>query len=65
MSKWLEVQNEMLVKTSAYGNNILTSLAVGKLLELYGDGGKGAAETGEKVERTVADGYEPAVQASV
>merc|ERR1711976_137475 len=41
---------------------------VGKLLELYGDGPSKGATTGEsggKIDRTVADGYEPAVQASV
>eukprot|EP00914_Ancora_sagittata_P021611 GHVO01042864.1.p1 GENE.GHVO01042864.1~~GHVO01042864.1.p1 ORF type:complete len:273 (+),score=50.56 GHVO01042864.1:26-820(+) len=42
-------------------------LDLGKLLEMYGDGPSKAtgAESGEKVDRTVADGYEPAVQASV
>ena len=45
-------------------------LTVGKLLELYGEGStttKPAApgEAGEKVDRTVADGFEPAIQKSV
>ena len=44
-------------------------LAVGKLMELHGEGGGGSAvkapgdDTGAKVER--ADGYEPPIQESV
>lgn len=42
--------------------------SVGKLMELHGEGGAGAAkatgdETGAKVER--ADGYEPPIQETV
>lgn len=49
--------------------NKFCSLAVGKLMELHGEGGAGSAakatgdDTGAKVER--ADGYEPPIQESV
>lgn len=47
----------------------LCSVAVGKLMELHGEGGAGGAakatgdDTGAKVER--ADGYEPPIQETV
>lgn len=49
--------------------NEFCSFAVGKLMELHGEGGAGSAakatgdDTGAKVER--ADGYEPPIQESV
>lgn len=49
--------------------NKFCSFAVGKLMELHGEGGAGSAakatgdDTGAKVER--ADGYEPPIQESV
>lgn len=49
--------------------NSLSSLAVGKLMELHGEGGAAGAakasgdDTGAKVER--ADGYEPPIQETV
>lgn len=49
--------------------NHLFSVAVGKLMELHGEGGAGSAakatgdDTGAKVER--ADGYEPPIQETV
>ena len=47
----------------------MCSVAVGKLMELHGEGGAGSAakasgdDTGAKVER--ADGYEPPIQETV
>lgn len=49
--------------------SLLSSIAVGKLMELHGEGGAGSAakasgdDTGAKVER--ADGYEPPIQETV
>lgn len=48
---------------------LLSFVAVGKLMELHGEGGTGTAaktsgdDTGAKVER--ADGYEPPIQETV
>lgn len=48
---------------------VLCSVAVGKLMELHGEGGAGSTakatgdDTGAKVER--ADGYEPPIQETV
>ena len=54
---------------SGWAKSLLSSVAVGELMELHGEGGaSGAAkttsdDTGAKVER--ADGYEPPIQETV
>lgn len=80
MTTWLlpiEISWHFLTKKVGGGKTVLVSrdvkklcsVAVGKLMELHGEGGAGGAakatgdDTGAKVER--ADGYEPPIQETV
>lgn len=73
-SYWLSICSNVPVPLDPFSHEpelkaVMCSVAVGKLMELHGEGGAGSTakatgdDTGAKVER--ADGYEPPIQETV